>query len=60
MASFGLDLDRRIISVVQLGGDEVADDAADDHEDDAEDDAEDERSGDDAPPVQSMQLQLAM
>jgi hypothetical protein len=40
MASFGLDLDRRIISVVQLGGDEVADDAADDHEDDAEDDAE--------------------
>jgi hypothetical protein len=28
MASFGLDLDRRIISVVQIGGDDVADDAA--------------------------------
>jgi len=36
MASFGLDLDRRIISVVQLDGDDITDD----HEDDAEDDSE--------------------
>jgi hypothetical protein len=33
MASFGLDLDRRIISVVQLGGDDVADELDDDLED---------------------------
>jgi hypothetical protein len=32
MASFGLDLDRRIISVVQLGGDDVADDDEEDAE----------------------------
>jgi hypothetical protein len=36
MASFGLELDRRIISVVQIGGDDVADDVAevDDEESD--------------------------
>jgi hypothetical protein len=31
MASFGLDLDRRIISVVQIGGDEVAEERDEDH-----------------------------
>jgi hypothetical protein len=32
MASFGLELDRRIISVVQLGGDDVADEHEDENE----------------------------
>jgi hypothetical protein len=40
MASFGLELDRRIISVVQIGGDDVADDTAVVHEEEA-DQAED-------------------